>query len=242
LHASILAEEEKYDDSISVSTSTSSTIPDLENNSPPTQMYDSISDIPHHQPDNDGTARKQEKRARALRLQQGIPADSEDDDDKDENRPPLLLEAADPDDPIPRIPAFDTHFSNKPSSSVPITSFYGSSSSSSSYSAPSYTPTPPVINTRTVGAMGLGNLGNTCFMNSALQCLSNTAPLTSYFLSDRWKEELNTQNPLGMNGAVAKAYAQLVAQIWNVANSRPTRYLFIFISSILCYPCEKSAK
>ena len=32
------------------------------------------------------------------------------------------------------------------------------------------------------GATGLGNLGNTCFMNSGIQCLSNTAALTTHFL------------------------------------------------------------
>jgi ubiquitin carboxyl-terminal hydrolase 36/42 len=32
-------------------------------------------------------------------------------------------------------------------------------------------------------APGLGNLGNTCFLNSSLQCLAHTPPLTEYLLS-----------------------------------------------------------
>ncbi|VVD00020.1 unnamed protein product [Leptidea sinapis] len=32
------------------------------------------------------------------------------------------------------------------------------------------------------GLVGLQNMGNTCYMNAALQALSNTQPLTSYFL------------------------------------------------------------
>uniref|UniRef100_A0A4W4HRK3 Ubiquitin carboxyl-terminal hydrolase n=1 Tax=Electrophorus electricus TaxID=8005 RepID=A0A4W4HRK3_ELEEL len=64
------------------------------------------------------------------------------------------------------------------------------------------------------GLCGLSNLGNTCFMNSALQCLSNSTPLTEYFLEDQYEAEINRENPLGMRGEIAEAYADLVKQMW----------------------------
>uniref|UniRef100_A0A673ZTW3 Ubiquitin carboxyl-terminal hydrolase n=1 Tax=Salmo trutta TaxID=8032 RepID=A0A673ZTW3_SALTR len=64
------------------------------------------------------------------------------------------------------------------------------------------------------GLCGLSNLGNTCFMNSALQCLSNACPLTEYFLNDQYEAEINRENPLGMRGEIAEAYADLVKQMW----------------------------
>jgi len=64
------------------------------------------------------------------------------------------------------------------------------------------------------GVVGLQNLGNTCFMNSAIQCLSNTTPLTDYFLGYDWAKEINKQNPLGMKGEVASAFGSLISKIW----------------------------
>lgn len=45
------------------------------------------------------------------------------------------------------------------------------------------------------GLAGLNNLGNTCFMNSALQCLSNTVQLTNYFLSNEYLGDVNATVP-----------------------------------------------
>ncbi|KAI4601803.1 CSN-associated deubiquitinating enzyme Ubp12 [Pestalotiopsis sp. 9143b] len=67
---------------------------------------------------------------------------------------------------------------------------------------------------RVVGCTGLGNLGNTCYMNSALQCVRSVEELTKYFLSGEWEEEVNRDNVLAHNGDVALAYALLLKEIY----------------------------
>ncbi|CAE8656648.1 unnamed protein product, partial [Polarella glacialis] len=60
------------------------------------------------------------------------------------------------------------------------------------------------------GKVGLRNIGNSCFMNAGLQCLSHVEPFAAYFLTGKYREETNPTNPLGSKGELAKAFAELL--------------------------------
>lgn len=72
-----------------------------------------------------------------------------------------------------------------------------------------------IMSVQAPGATGLHNLGNTCFMNAALQVLFNTQPLAQYFRQNMHMFELNTTNKLGTRGHLATRYGELLKEVWS---------------------------
>ena len=65
------------------------------------------------------------------------------------------------------------------------------------------------------GTTGLKNLGNTCYMNSILQCMNGTIPLSRYFMDGSYKQHINKENVLGSRGVLAEAFANVVRHLWD---------------------------
>ena len=82
-----------------------------------------------------------------------------------------------------------------------------------------------------IGTSGLKNLGNTCYMNAPIQCLSATVPFARFFtgkfrslkkamnllnvpVEGRWKNAINYTNPLGSKGKLTSAFAKLLHDMW----------------------------
>jgi len=74
------------------------------------------------------------------------------------------------------------------------------------------------------GLVGLGNRGNTCYLNAAIQCLSNLPILTDFFLKNEHVADLKNQTKkihgANMNNIILTyEYDKLIKGLWSMSGS-----------------------
>ena len=88
-------------------------------------------------------------------------------------------------------------------------------------------PSPPKTDFKQISTyqkptlIGLNNIGATCYLNATLQCLSQTAALTNYFLTEKNKEKIINNNIAKKNKKdlqLCPIYLDLIQNLWDKNN------------------------
>jgi ubiquitin C-terminal hydrolase len=89
------------------------------------------------------------------------------------------------------------------------------------------------------GKLGLKNLGNTCYMNCALQVLVHTKELVLYFAKDEYMKELENKEPdceEALRLEFVKSFANLVKEEWSNSKKDVINPIELRSSLVKLYP------
>lgn len=87
------------------------------------------------------------------------------------------------------------------------------------YFQPQNTPLPPA-DKHEVHRRGLANIGNTCYLNSAIQALRYSTSLKNFILNGSWKQHTHYDRK---GYALVSDFAELVHQLWSDTDTVPQR-------------------
>ncbi|CAF2742050.1 unnamed protein product [Rotaria sp. Silwood2] len=102
-----------------------------------------------------------------------------------------------------------------------------------SFNVKDMTHMPSISSPPLSGYTGIHNPANSCFMNAAVQCLSNTRELRDYFLQLCYSVEINRVNPLGMKGAMAEEFGNIIKDLW------AGKYSYIIANQLRDYAAKR---
>ena len=88
-------------------------------------------------------------------------------------------------------------------------------------------------NYRNFGHCGLMNLGNTCFLNSILQCLFHVMPLTDYILTNEFSEDIEQSNKITLEFKLFYAYTKLIENVWTCNRVIVPKKFLLYLSQFV---------